>query len=121
MFTQETLTTLGVFIICKVYVKGQMFYKKEKGHILPHGVLTHWSECEVAGHLASTVREWGEVSDGHHLALSSLFSSGPWPKGWSHPHLEWVFPTYLNLSGNILIDTHRSVFLCQPQLPSSWQ
>lgn len=59
-------------------------------------------KCEVAGHIASAIREqeWKLVRD----SFSSSFFPNQDPSPWGGAaHIQDVFPFQLNLSGNICI------------------
>lgn len=65
--------------------------KQLKGYFGSQFEGTDWhgiSSMGAAGHSAFVVRTWIDDSE---LRFFFLFSRGPWPMEWGHPHLGWVF------------------------------
>ena len=52
----------------------------------------------TAGHTASTASNQEEMDSRGQMAVSFLFSLGPQPMGWFHPHFGLVFLPHFYLS-----------------------
>lgn len=64
-----------------------------------------WSECEAAGHIASSARRQGQINAGVQPTFFFLFCLGSQPTESRCPHLGWVLPPQLSQPRKSLTDT----------------